>query len=266
MTHAHPPRVLTIAGSDSGGGAGIEADLKTFTILQTFGMAAVTSVTAQNTEGVFGVHDVPPEMVAKQIDVVARDVGLDAVKSGMLSNAAIIDAVAAALARHDNPNYVLDPVMVSETGHALLQREAVDTMKTKLFPLARLVTPNAAEAEILCGVSVEDEDAMRRAAEAIHGLGAHAVLVKGGHVNGPQATDILFDGSEFTPVAAPRIDTRNTHGTGCTYSAAIAALLARGVDLAEAVREAKRYLTEAIRRGFDLGSGAGPLNHFWPLQ
>lgn len=266
MPAESPPRVLTIAGSDSGGGAGIEADIKTFTVLQTFGMAAVTSVTAQNTEGVFGVHDLPPEMVAKQIDVVAKDIGVDAVKSGMLSNAGIIEAVAAALARHDVPNYVLDPVMVSETGHALLQRTAVDTLIKKLIPLACLVTPNAAEAEVLCGVEIRDDASMRDAAKRIRDLGARAVLVKGGHLHGDEATDILYDGNDFMSISAPRLETRNTHGTGCTYSAAIAAMLARGADLTESVRAAKRYVTEAIRHGFELGHGAGPLNHFWPLD
>lgn len=266
MAAERPPRVLTIAGSDSGGGAGIEADLKTFTVLQTFGMAAITSVTAQNTEGVTGVHDVPPDMVAKQIDAVATDIGVDAAKSGMLSNAGIIEAVADAIERHAIPHYVLDPVMVSETGHALLDPDAVDILVRRLMPLAQVVTPNAAEAEALCGVAVRDERSMRDAARAIHELGARAVLVKGGHVSGAEAVDVLFDGAEFIRVTAPRIETRNTHGTGCTYSAAIAAMLARGVDLTESVRAAKRYVTEAIRHGFDVGHGAGPLNHYWPLQ
>ncbi len=266
MAAATPPRVLTIAGSDSGGGAGIEADLKTFTALQVFGMAAVTSITAQNTTGVYGVHDVPVDMVAQQIDVVAQDIGVDAAKSGMLSNSAIIYAVADAIVRHRIEKYVLDPVMVSETGHRLLREDAVEALKTRLIPLALVVTPNAAEAEALTGVRVIGVASQREAARALHGLGARAVLVKGGHLEGADAIDILFDGREFTEISAPRIATRNTHGTGCTYAAAIAAFLGHGQPLPEAVHDAKQYVTEAIRRGFALGHGAGPLNHFWPIE
>jgi hydroxymethylpyrimidine/phosphomethylpyrimidine kinase len=261
-----PPRVLTIAGSDSGGGAGIEADLKTFTALHVFGMAAVTSITAQNTTGVYGVHDIPPEMVAKQIDVVVDDIGVDAAKSGMLSNAAIIEVVATAITRHRIAKYVLDPVMVSETGHRLLSEDSVDLLKERLLPLALVVTPNAAEAAALTGVEVRDATSQRDAARALHDLGARAVLVKGGHLDNPEAVDLLFDGRDFTEYSAPRIVTRNTHGTGCTYAAAIAAFLAHGQPLHEAVRIAKQYVTEAITHGFALGRGAGPLNHFWPFQ
>jgi len=257
------PRVLTIAGSDSGGGAGIEADLKTFTALRTYGMAAVTSVTAQNTTGVYGVHDVPAAMVAQQIFVVAEDIGVDAAKSGMLSNAPIVEAVADAVERNGIEKYVLDPVMVSETGHALLEEGAVEILRARLLPLALIVTPNLAEASSLTGFEVRTVAEMRRAAEAIHERGAQTVLIKGGHANGESATDIFFDGSSFTEVSAARITTRNTHGTGCTYAAAIAAYLARGNHLLAAVRAAKHYVTEAIRAGFDLGEGAGPLNHFW---
>lgn len=266
MAAQAPPRVLTIAGSDSGGGAGIEADLKTFTALQVFGMAAITSITAQNTTGVFGVHDIPPATVAQQIDVVAQDIGVDAAKSGMLSNADIIEAVADAVARHRIANYVLDPVMISETGHPLLREDAIDVLIDRLLPLATIVTPNVAETAALTGVEVRNLATQREAARALHARGASAVLVKGGHLPGAIATDLFFDGANFHEFSSPRIDTRNTHGTGCTYSAAIAAFLGHKEPLHEAVRIAKQYVTEAIRRGFALGHGAGPLNHFWPIQ
>jgi hydroxymethylpyrimidine kinase/phosphomethylpyrimidine kinase len=266
MAENIPPRVLTIAGSDSGGGAGIEADLKTFTTLQVFGMAAVTSITAQNTVGVHGVHDVPSAMVAQQIDVVAQDIGVDAAKSGMLSNAAIIEAVADALARNEIKNYVLDPVMISETGHRLLREDAVEALKTKLIPLCRVITPNTAEAAALTGIEVTDAESQKEAARRIYDLGANTVLVKGGHMRGPRATDLLYDGRYFVEYSDERIDTRNTHGTGCTYAAAIAAFLGHQQMLPEAIRIAKQYVTECIRRGFALGHGAGPLNHFWPMQ
>ena len=265
MATSLPPRVLTIAGSDSGGGAGIEADLKTFTALQVYGMAAVTAVTAQNTQGVFAVHDLPPDHVAQQIDTVVQDIGVDAAKSGMLSNAAVIATVANRIAELKITNYVLDPVMVSESGHTLLAEDAIGVLKSHLLPLALIVTPNAAEAEALSGRSVTNESEMRDAARTIHELGPKNVLVKGGHVAGDYAVDVLFDGSDFEVVSAPRIDTRNTHGTGCTYSAAIAANLAKGLNAFESVRDAKEYITGAIRHGFDLGEGPGPLNHYWDL-
>lgn len=266
MADKQPPRVLTIAGSDSGGGAGIEADLKTFTTLQVFGMAAVTSVTAQNTVGVHGVHDVPAAMVAQQIDVVAQDIGVDAAKSGMLSNAEIIEAVADAIVRNKIKNYVLDPVMVSETGHRLLQPDAVDILKSRLIPLCKIITPNVAEAAALTGIEVCDIDGQRDAARALYDIGAHTVLIKGGHLAGPRSTDLLYDGRYFVEFSDARIETRNTHGTGCTYAAAIAAFLGHQQLLPDAIRYAKQFVTEAIRRGFPLGRGAGPLNHFWPIQ
>ena len=265
MDAARPPRVLTIAGSDSGGGAGIEADLKTFTAMQVYGMACVTSVTAQNTTGLHSLHDLPPEMVARQIGVVVEDLGVDAAKSGMLSNGAIIEAVADRIEHYRIEKYVLDPVMVSETGQALLQPDAIQILTTKLLPLAAIVTPNAAEAEALSGQTVSDEAGMREAARAIHDLGPRYVLVKGGHIEGDYAIDLLYDGSEFETFSAPRIDTPNTHGTGCTYSAAIAAHLAKGLNVHDAVGDAKEYVTGAIRHAFDLGKGPGPLNHFWDL-
>lgn len=266
MAESTPPRVLTIAGSDSGGGAGIEADLKTFTTLQVFGMAAVTSITAQNTVGVHGVYDVSAEAVAQQIDVVAQDIGVDALKSGMLSSAAIIEAVADAIKRNGLKKYVLDPVMVSETGHRLLREDAIQSMKELLIPLSIVITPNIHEAQALTGIEVKDVESQKDAARAIADLGADTVLIKGGHMTGPKSTDLLFGGGYFVEFSAPRVDTRNTHGTGCTYSAAIAAFLGHQQLLPEAIRIAKQYVTECIQRGFALGKGAGPLNHFWPMQ
>lgn len=258
-----PARVLTVAGSDSGGGAGIEADLKTIAAHGCYGMAAITSVTAQNTVGVFGIHDVPPEEVARQIDVVLEDIGADAVKTGMLSSPGIVEAVAAALGRHPGPKLVVDPVMVAKSGDALLREEARDALKTRLLPLAHVVTPNIPEAEVLAGIPVRSQADVEEAARRILALGPAYVLMKGGHLEGPEATDWLSDGSQSWVFSAPRIDTKNTHGTGCTFSAAIASRLALGDAAPEAVREAKAYLTGAIENALPLGAGHGPLNHLW---
>lgn len=258
-------RVLTIAGSDSGGGAGIEADLKTFTALGVYGMAALTSVTAQNTVGVAGIHDLPPAFVAEQIDAVAKDIGVDAAKTGMLSNVGIVEAVAAAIGRNGISKLVVDPVMVSKSGAPLLQDDARNALKTLLLPIATVVTPNIPETEALVGKPVESVADIQRAAERIHEFGPRYVLVKGGHLRAGQAMDYLFDGEHFQVFSAPWIDTKNTHGTGCTYSAAIAVYLARGLEIRTAVRRAKRYVTEAIRQGLPLGSGYGPINHLWPV-
>ncbi len=263
MSDFTPPKTLTIAGSDSCGGAGIEADLKTFAALGVYGAAAVTAVTAQNTQGVRAIHDIPPEIVAQQIDAVMEDIGIDSVKSGMLSNVGIIEAIADRLAHHGVGAYVLDPVMVSESGHRLLDPSARDALIERLIPQALLITPNIAEVESLVGVRIESEDDMRDAAKALLDLGSRSVLVKGGHLPGEQATDILYDGDDFVLLSAPRVDTKNTHGTGCTLSAAIAAHLAKGRDLGEAVRLGKDYVTGALRHSFDIGKGPGPLNHFW---
>ncbi len=257
------PCVLTIAGSDSGGGAGIQADLKTFTALRVFGMAAITSVTAQNTVGVTGVHDLPPEFVAEQIDDVARDIGVDAAKTGMLSSAAIVEAVADSVARNSITRLVVDPVMVAKSGDPLLQESARQAMRKRILPLAWLVTPNVPEAEVLAGVRITGTQQVEQAARNIHRLGARYVLLKGGHMEGENAVDYLYDGQTIQTFSAPRIATRNTHGTGCTYSAAIAAYLARGCAIGEAVQRAKAYLTGAIQHSFPLGAGHGPLNHFW---
>ncbi|HOD49061.1 MAG TPA: bifunctional hydroxymethylpyrimidine kinase/phosphomethylpyrimidine kinase [Candidatus Hydrogenedentes bacterium] len=263
MTESVIPRVLTIAGSDSGGGAGIEADLKTFTALRVFGMAAITSVTAQNTLGVTGVHDLPPEFVAEQIDDVAQDIGVDAAKTGMLSSAAIAEAVADSVARNKIAKLVVDPVMVAKSGDPLLRESAQQAVRERILPLAYVVTPNVPEAEVLAGAPIASPEAVEEAARRIHGLGARFVLVKGGHMAGSEAVDYLFDGETVTTFSARRIPTKNTHGTGCTYSAAIAAYLAKGRPVTEAVRLAKDYLSGAIKHSFPLGSGHGPLNHFW---
>ena len=260
------PRVLTIAGSDSGGGAGIQADLKTFTALHTFGMAAITSVTAQNTVGVTGVHDLPPEFVAEQIDDVARDIGVDAAKTGMLSSAEIVEAVADSVRRNRIEKLVVDPVMVAKSGDALLQESAQKAMRERILPLAYVITPNVPEAEVLAGMRLAGPDDIEKIARKIHELGARHVLLKGGHMEGDEAVDYLFDGEAMRSFSAPRVATKNTHGTGCTYSAAIAAYLAKGLEAAEAVEQAKVYLTGAIRNSFSLGAGHGPLNHFWRVN
>ncbi len=255
-----PARILTIAGSDSGGGAGIQADLKVITCLGGFGMSAVTALTAQNTLGVFGVHPAPPEFVAKQISVCLEDIGADAVKTGMLCNAEIVRAAADALRQRPvAAHLVIDPVMISKSGHRLLEPEAEEALIRDLLPLAAVVTPNLPEAARLAGFDVSDDADMKRAAEAIAALGPDAVIVKGGHLAG-RPTDLLFDGDSFTLLPAERIETRNTHGTGCSFSAALATFLGQGHDLVDAARRAKQFITEAIRRGFSVGEGYGSTN------
>jgi hydroxymethylpyrimidine/phosphomethylpyrimidine kinase len=255
------PTALTIAGSDSGGGAGIQADLKTFSAFRVFGMSVLTALTAQNSVGVHGVHNVPPEFVAQQIDVVLDDFGADAVKVGMLSTAPIVRAVAARLRAHAPQRIVVDPVMIAKSGDPLLQPDARDALVREMLPLATVVTPNLHEAAALAGISVETEQEMEEAARRIHALGPRHVLVKGGHLK-DSATDLLWDGKQMVRYTAPRIDSPNTHGTGCTYSSAIAAGLALGEPLPEAVRRAKAYVTATIREGFQAGHGVGALRHF----
>jgi hydroxymethylpyrimidine/phosphomethylpyrimidine kinase len=255
------PKALTVAGSDSGGGAGIQADLKTFSAFRVFGMSVLTAVTAQNSVGVTGVHDLPPEFVGQQIDAVLGDFGADAVKLGMLSNAGIIRAVAARLTAHGQTRIVLDPVMIAKSGAPLLQPAARDALIETVLPLAEVVTPNLHEASVLADMPVTSEREMEEAARRIHARGPRHVLVKGGHLR-DSATDILYDGHAFTRFPAARIDSNNTHGTGCTYSAAIAAGLALGAPLPAAIAEAKAYVTAAIREGFPVGHGVGVLRHF----
>jgi hydroxymethylpyrimidine/phosphomethylpyrimidine kinase len=255
------PIVLTIAGSDSGGGAGIQADLKTFQAFRTFGTSAVTAITVQNTRGVTGVHPVPLETVRAQIRAVADDLPPRAVKSGMLGTPDLVRLVAAALREERLENYVLDPVMVATSGDRLLAREAERTVMEELVPLATLVTPNLHEAEILVGFPVRDVTGMRAAAEALVAAGAAAALVKGGHLEGEELVDVLFDGRQWREWRRPRIETTSTHGTGCTLSAAVAAGLAHGRPLTQAVDEALSYVNRAIRTAPGLGGGHGPLNH-----
>jgi hydroxymethylpyrimidine/phosphomethylpyrimidine kinase len=264
-----PPRAraLTIAGSDSGGGAGIQADLKTFSALGVFGMTAITAVTVQNTIGVSSVEALSPRTVADQILAVADDIGVDAAKTGMLANREIVEAVANAVAEAGIATLVVDPVSVSKHGSALLAPDAVEVLRDAIVPLSALVTPNLPEAQELSGVEVRTRDDMRRAADAIMALGAGAVLVKGGHLDdGADAADLLVDAGGEEWVTAARIDTPHTHGTGCTLSAAIAAHLARGADLRTAVRAGKAFVTEAIRHALAVGSGIGPVDQLWSIE
>ncbi|HHS12783.1 MAG TPA: bifunctional hydroxymethylpyrimidine kinase/phosphomethylpyrimidine kinase [bacterium] len=253
-------RALTIAGSDSGGGAGIQADLKTFTAFRVYGMSVLTAVTAQNTVRVHGIEYISPRLVGLQFEAVMTDIGVDGLKTGMLGSTAIIQEVAGKLRDNAIAIVVVDPVMVSTGGDALIEEQGVKSIKADLIPLSTLVTPNIPEAEILSGVKIRDFEDMKRAAFEIHRLGCGAVLVKGGHLT-EDAVDILFDGDRFSRFSAPRIKTSNTHGTGCTYSAAVLACLLLGNPLNEAVHAAKRYVTAAIREGLPLGKGHGPLNH-----
>lgn len=250
-------RALTIAGSDSGGGAGIQADLKTFAALGVFGTSAITSVTAQNTVGVQGVHDLPPEFVGRQIDSVLEDIVIDAAKTGMLSNAAIIAVVAAKVQTHAIRRLVVDPVMVAKGGAPLLQPDAVETLIKRLLPLSLVVTPNVPEAEVLWGGAIVGLAEMREAAQRIHDLGPRYVVIKGGHLS-IRAIDLVYDGSTCTMLDGERIDTPHTHGTGCVFSAAMTAELAKGSSVPEAIAAAKRFVTAAIRHGFPLGRGIGP--------
>ena len=254
------PRALTIAGSDSGGGAGIQADLKTFQALGVFGMSAITAVTVQNTKGVSGYEELSPATVADQVRAVVTDIGVDAAKTGMLASASIVQAVAEALRELEVPNLVVDPVSVSKHGHPLLAEEAVGALRSEILPLAALVTPNLPEAALLSGSPVQTRQEMERAGVAILELGARAVLVKGGHLEGADATDLLVTASGTEAVEGERIDTPHTHGTGCVLSAAIASHLARGADLRESVRAGKAFVTEAIRAHLEIGYGIGPVN------
>lgn len=259
------PIAVTIAGSDSGGGAGIQADLKTFSALGVYGASVITALTAQNTLGVTGIHDVPPEFVAAQMDAVFSDLAVDAVKIGMLSRPEVIETVASGLDRHRLSAVVLDPVMVAASGDRLLVPEAVDSLRRLLLPRALLITPNLPEAAALLDASPAHNVAEARAqATRLLAFGPKAVLVKGGHGEGPESVDVLLDAEGFVELRAPRVATRNTHGTGCTLSSAIAAGLAKGLSLREAVEAAKAYLTRAIGRADDLaiGRGHGPVHHF----
>ncbi len=255
---------LTIAGSDSSGGAGIQADLKAFSANGVFGMSVITAVTAQNTQGVLAVEDISIEVIQKQIQAIYEDIRVDAVKVGMVSRIETINAISSYLQKYQACNLVVDPVMVSKSGYHLLRPEAVTTLIEKLLPLASVVTPNIPEAEIITAMSIKNLNDMEQAAARIYQLGPRNVLLKGGHLFG-EATDVLFDGTKYLHLTAERIPTKNTHGTGCTLSAAIAANLAKGDPIIDAVRQAKEYLTIAIRHSLDIGKGAGPVNHFYDL-
>lgn len=257
---------LTIAGSDSGGGAGIQADLKTFAALGVYGTSAITALTAQNTMAVTGVHLAPPAFVAAQIDAVVADLGCDAVKTGMLATAAIVDVVAAAIHRHRLPNLVVDPVMVAKSGDHLLHPDAVDAVRRRLVPLAQVVTPNVPEAEILSGLAIRTLADAVSAGRVIRGMGATAVVVKGGHLDRDDIVDVLVDGDRVVEIHGPRVPGVHTHGTGCTFAAATAARLALGDDVEAAVRAAQTYVREAMRVGVPLGAGHRPLDHQWATR
>jgi hydroxymethylpyrimidine/phosphomethylpyrimidine kinase len=252
-------RILTIAGSDSGGGAGIQADLKAITLLGGYGMSVITALTAQNTVGVQGIHEIPGRFVEKQIDSVLSDIGADAIKTGMLANQEIIEAVSKKIKQYRVKQVVVDPVMISKSGASLLRKDAQESLIKKLIPLAWVVTPNLMEASALTGLEVNSLGGMKKAAHLIYKLGAKHVVVKGGHLKG-MAVDLLYDGKHFSEMEGPRIESKNTHGTGCTFASAIATLLARGDTVDEAVRKAKTFITMAIQSGLSLGKGTGPTN------
>jgi hydroxymethylpyrimidine/phosphomethylpyrimidine kinase len=254
-------RILTVAGSDSGGGAGIQADLKTITVLGSYGMSAITALTAQNTVGVQAVYPVSADFVALQIESALSDIGADAAKTGMLATPEIVVAVAEQLRRYRVKRLVVDPVMMAESGHALLSDSARTAMTEALLPLAHVVTPNLSEASALWGFPVQDLDDMKMAASSIHKLGPRWVLVKGGHLKG-NAVDVLFDGHDFQIFDVRRLSNPNTHGTGCTFSAALATLLGQGLPTPKAVEGAKAFITRAIALGLSLGSGHGPTNPY----
>ncbi|MCK0209531.1 bifunctional hydroxymethylpyrimidine kinase/phosphomethylpyrimidine kinase [Starkeya koreensis] len=259
------PIAVTIAGSDSGGGAGIQADLKTFSALGVYGASVITALTAQNTLGVTGIHDVPPDFIAAQIDAVLSDLDVDAIKIGMLSRPEAIEVVAAGLERHGQSTIVLDPVMIAASGDRLLVPEAIETLRARLLPRALLITPNLPEAAALLDEApAATLEEVRGQAERLLAFGPRAVLIKGGHGEGPQSTDVLLDSKGFFELSAARVATRNTHGTGCTLSSAIAAGLARGLKLRDAVTAAKDYLTRALACSEELhiGQGHGPVHHF----
>jgi hydroxymethylpyrimidine/phosphomethylpyrimidine kinase len=265
-TPAAPPRVLTIAGSDSGGGAGIQADLKTMLALGVHGMSVVTAVTAQNSVGVQGYWELPAEAVRAQLSSVLGDIGVDAVKTGMLASRTLVETVAEVLAEAlagQQVPVVVDPVSVSKHGDPLLEPAALDAVRTRMLPLATLVTPNLHEAAQLAGVTVRDETDLHRAADALLQLGPRAVLVKGGHLTGAESVDLLWDGENEHVFASPRYDNRHTHGTGCTLASAVASRLALGDSLPAAVGAAKEYVAGAVAAGFPLGAGIGPVDHAW---
>lgn len=257
---------LTIAGSDSGAGAGVQADLKTFAALGVYGTSAITAITAQNTSGIDVVSELAADLVTAQIEAVAADMAVHATKTGMLVNAALVEAVAAAIAGLDLPNLVVDPVMIAKSGDHLLDEDGVRVMKSELLPRALVVTPNIPEAEVLAGLSIASRDDLHEAARRVLRLGPSAVVITGGHAAADPVVDLLFDGERFVELPTPRIRTPNTHGTGCAFASAIAAYLARGYALEETVRRAQAYVAGAIRHALAIGRGRGPIDHFWQLR
>jgi hydroxymethylpyrimidine/phosphomethylpyrimidine kinase len=262
-----PVRILSVAGSDPGGGAGIQADLKTITVLGGFGMTVVTAITVQNTLGVQEISALPPDLVARQFDALAGDIGIDAVKTGMLPNREILEVIAEKIREYGLEKVVVDPVFAAKRGERLMSDDTIPFMMEKLLPLAQVVTPNIPEAELLSGIIIASPADMKKAALIIHNSGAKNVVIKGGHLQGSpaEALDILYDGSVFHEFRAFRIDTKDSHGTGCAYSAAIATFLAEGRSVPDAVRGAKDYITAAILNSYRLGKGQGPINHLAPL-
>ncbi len=256
--------LLTIAGSDSCGGAGIQADIKTFSALGTYGMSVITAVTAQNTKGVLAVSEMDTDIIKKQIDCLYDDIEVHGVKVGMVSSIEIIETITESLKRNYAKNIVLDPVMVSKSGCHLLKQESINALIKLLFPLALVVTPNLFEAEVITGDKIETTEQMENAAIKIHKLGAGHVIIKGGHLSG-DAIDVLYDGITFTHIKGIRINTKNTHGTGCTFSSAIAAFIAKGFSIQDAATQAKKYINGAIENSIELGHGVGPTNHFYDL-
>ncbi len=259
------PRALTIAGSDSGGGAGIQADLKTFTVLGVYGMSAITSITVQNTLGVYEVLDLPPHVVYNQIKVVVEDIGVDACKTGMLSNEEIIKAVARAVRDLKIERVAVDPVMRAKSGDPLLKESAREALIKEILPLALVITPNIPEAEELCRFKIKTLEDMEKACKKILSYGPSSVVLKGGHMEGEESVDVFYDGLSFEYLKGKFIKTKNTHGTGCTFSSAITAYLAKGYSLKDAVKGAKEYIQKAIENSLPLGKGHGPLNHMWPF-
>ena len=260
-----PPKVMTIATSDSGAGAGIQADLKTFAALGCYGTSVLAAITAQNTRGVYAIAEVPEEVIIAQIDVVMEDVGAAAAKTGMLFSASIIGNVADRIEAWGLSKLVVDPVMVAKSGDHLLQPNAVETLKRELLPLAMVVTPNIPEAEVLSGQKIEDDRQARDAARTIHASGPDFVVITGGHRAG-SPTDLVFDGQGFTEIEGRRVDTSNTHGTGCTFSAAIAAHLAHGETAPRAIERAKEFITAALEASYAIGEGHSPVNHFFDFS
>jgi hydroxymethylpyrimidine/phosphomethylpyrimidine kinase len=260
------PKVLIIAGSDSGGGAGIQADIKTLNSIGVFSATAITSLTAQNTQGVFEIFDLPPPFVKKQIEVVIEDIGADAVKTGMLSNKEIIEVVIEELKKYKIEKFVLDPVMKSQTGHDLIKEDAKKIMIKELLPLSLIITPNKFEAEEISGIKIKNFEDIKEAILRIKEKGAKWVLIKGGHFDGEYAIDYLSDGKKIYEIKSKRINTKNTHGSGCTYASCIAGYLAKGFDVLSSVRKAKKFVYGAIKNSLKIGKGIGPINHFWKIK